>query len=387
MGKKIIRLTEADIENIVRKVIQEQEQIQNEFNFYGLGLFEIKGDELYFRYDESEEQVKIWEKGAAPSFKWVNNRFVPDGYLKTQFDLFYNNTQNRKIIRKIGGKEGFTLPNTRPLLNTKEHTSIPYIMLRDDGKLQGANTTIRAISKNLLKNTARLASYGAMDDELTRSRDGIAKFRETYVRLRRRDRGEQKNYKYAVVFRGFGLASNPIKPAPPKNTTPPKNIKLSLSLQDVFKFDEINFKNESEAMTKINDFAKEIQNNIENEKHGELFRRQMNAKLARNPILGYASIDGDPEGDVPEDKGYGPCSGQKRKDYNKCLSEARAKRVADMLNDKFSDDNMINFKYEGMGETDQLSDPKGKKWPDYKPNETGENRRIVLDLGEFTLSV
>jgi len=384
MGKKVIRLTEADIENIVKKVIQEQEQIQNEFNFYGLGLFEIKGDGLYFRYDESEEQVKIWEKGAAPSFKWVNSRFVPDGYLKTQFDLFYNNTQNRPIIRKIGGKEGFTLPNTRPLLNPKKYTSIPYIMLRDDGKLQGANTTIRAISKNLLQDTARLTSYGAMDDELTRSRDGIAKFRETYVRIRRSDRGDAKKLKYAVVFVGFGLVSNPIKPAPPKNTTPPKNIKLSLSLQDVFKFDEINFKNESEALSQLDNFVKQINDYIA--EYGDLFREKMKEKLDIKPILGYASIDRN-----PSDKEIGKLPGCQGKttngEYNKCLSNMRAKKVADYLNSKFKNDEMINFKYKGMGGTDQLSEPKGKKWPKYKPNETGENRKIILDLGEFRLSV
>jgi len=378
MGKRVIRLTEADIENIVKKVIKEQNQNEfNEFKFGNVnmgGLFQIKGNELWFRLNESEEPIKIWDTNAVPTFKVENNQFVPDGYLKIQYDLFFNYTNEndvfnrRRAIIDVGGNQKFTIPNTRQVSE-----NIPYIMLRDDGKLQGMTTEVRVISKNLLQDTARLGSYGVVVDKLNKSRENVAKFRETYVNVRR-DR-------FAVVFRGFGLVARPITPTPP-----PENIKLSLNLQDVFKFDTIDFEN-PEAESKINEFAQQIKNGINDERYGDSFRRQMNAKLARNPILGYASIDGDPEGDVPENKGYRPCSGQKRKDYNKCLSEARAKRVADILNEKFSDDNMINFKYKGMGETDQLSDPKGKKWPDYKYNETGENRKIILNLGEFRLRV
>ena len=375
MRKRVIRLTEADIENIVKKVIKEQNQ--NEFNKFEFGnvamggLFQIKGNELWFRLNESEEPIKIWDTNAVPTFKVENNRFVPDGYLKIQYDLFFNYTNENDVFSRrtdiigVGGNQKFTIPNTRQVSE-----NIPYIMLRDDGKLQGMTTEVRVISKNLLQDTARLGSYGAVDDKLDKSREGVAKFRETYVKVR----GDI----FAVVFRGFGLVARPITPTPP-----PENIKLALNLQDVFKFDEINFKNESEAEVQLDNFVKQINDYIT--KYGDLFRRQMNAKLARNPILGYASIDGDPEGEVPQGSGYEACSGQKRKDYNKCLSEARAKRVADMLNKKFSGDNMINFTHQGMGETDQFD--KGKKWPDYKPNETGANRRIVLNLGEFTLSV
>lgn len=380
MGKRVIRLTEADIENIVKKVIKEQNQNGfNQFKFGNVamgGLFQIKGNELWFRVNESEEPIKIWDTNAVPTFKYENKQFVPDGYLKVQYDLFFNYTNEnnvfnrRRAIVAVSGNQKFTIPNTR-----KGSENIPYIMLRDDGKLQGMTTEVRVITKNLLQNTAMLGSYGAVgiDDKLTKSREDVAKFRETYVKVRRDE--------FGVVFRGIGLVARPITPTPP-----PENIKLALNLEDVFKFDTIDFEN-PEAESKINEFAQQIQNGINDERYGDSFRRQMNAKLARNPILGYASIDGKSDGYVPENKGYRPCSGQKRKDYNQCLSEARAKKVADMLNDKFSDDNMINFKYKGMGETDQLSDPKGKKWPKYKPNETGENRRIVLDLGEFKLSV
>lgn len=375
MAKRIVRLTEADIENIVKKVISEQNQ--NEFNKFKFGnvamggLFQIKGNELWYRLNESEEPIKIWDTNAVPTFKVENNQFVPDGYLKIQYDLFFNYTNEndifsrRRAIIDAGGNQKFTFPNTRQVSE-----NIPYIMLRDDGKLQGMTTEVRVISKNLLQDTARLGSYGAVDDKLDKSRKGVAKFRETYVKIRRDE--------FAVVFRGFGLVATPITPTPP-----PEKIKLLLNLDDVFKFNTIDFENPAQAEAKITEFIESIKKY--KDQYGDLFRRQLNAKLYRNPILGYASIDGYSEGNVPEGKGYVPCSGQKRKDYNQCLSEARAKKVADILNDSFSDDNMINFKYKGMGETDEFD--KGKKWPDYKYEETGANRRIVLELDDFTIRV
>lgn len=53
------------------------------------------------------------------------------------------------------------------------------------------------------------------------------------------------------------------------------------------------------------------------------------------------------------------------------------------MNDSFSDDDMITFRHEGKGETDSFD--KGKKWPDYEPDETGKNRRVVLKLKGFKL--
>jgi hypothetical protein len=246
---------------------------------------------------------------------------------------------------------------------------IYFYSLDENGAIHGDCSTVIQVNRKTLKDEGRLSALLAYDGDLPKmSKDRSITFGDTYVQVKRNVN--------LLAARSLGPALRVSKP----DTS--EVIRLTLNLEDIFKFDTIDFEN-SEAEVKINDFAKEIQNEIE--KHGESFRRQMNAKLARNPILGYASIDGDPEGEVPQGSGYVPCSGQKRKDYNKCLSKARAKKVADMLNDKFSNDEMINFKHKGMGETDRFD--KGKKWPDYKSNETGANRRIVLDLGNFTLRV
>jgi outer membrane protein OmpA-like peptidoglycan-associated protein len=378
MAKKVIRLTEADVQKIVDKIILEQNEKTSYFEL-GPEILSIgPGNKLYISYVKDKLVTPLMningilsEFSVNPKTKFILNKGFKDNMsrLNTTWRAF---TTDEKPMQ-----HSFDKTVSADALDYRFIALTPQ-GFEDAGLPRIYTAKIKLVKKNDAEDILEKYTETTFEEGLRpytyisvnrKGNDSI--FGERYIYYLKLYPGRRPGRKYSTD--GGGEITKPIK--------------LSLNLEDVFKFDEINFKNESEAMTKINDFAKAIQNNIENEKHGELFRRQMNAKLARNPILGYASIDGDPEGNVPEDKGYGPCSGQKRKDYNKCLSEARAKRVADMLNDKFSDDNMINFKYEGMGETDQLSNPKGKKWPDYKPNETGENRRIVLDLGEFTLSV
>ena len=369
MGKRVIRLTEADIENIVKKVIKEQSSNYT-VNCPSGGILKVKGNSLYWANDEESKEYKIWEVGTKPTYKIEGNSIVSTGLLNIQYQIFNENPNSRRSTMR--GMQGYgILPVQRSWETALLDNNIYFYSLDENGAIHGDCSTVIKVDKKTLNDKGRLSTLlalGSNGDLPKMSKDRTITFGDTYVKVKR-------NVNLLAV-RSLGPALRVATP------DVPQVIKLALNLQDVFKVDSIEFE-KPEAEAKINEFAQQIQNGID--KYGDLFRRQMNAKLYRNPILGYASIDGDPEGDVPQGSGYESCSGQKRKDYNKCLSEARAKKVADILNKKFSDDNMINFKYKGMGETDQLSDPKGKKWPKYKPNETGENRKIILDLGEFKL--
>ena len=366
MRKRVIRLTEADIENIVKKVIKEQSSNYTVKCPSG-GILKVEGNSLFWANDENSQYYKIWEVGTKPSYKIEGSRIVSTGLLNIQYQIFNENPGSRTST--VRGMQGYGILPMQRSWETAVDNNIYFYSLDENGVIHGDCSTVIKVDRKTLNDVGQLTRLLAYDGDLPKiSKDRTITFGDTYVKIKR-----DVNL---LAVRSLGPALRVATP------DVPQVIKLALNLEDVFKFDTIEFE-KPEAETKINEFAQQIQNGID--KYGDLFKRQMNAKLARNPILGYASIDGDPEGDIPKGSGYEPCSGQKRRDYNKCLSEARAKKVADMLNDKFSGDNMINFRHQGMGETDQFD--KGKKWPDYKPNETGANRRVVLNLGEFRLNV
>jgi hypothetical protein len=88
-------------------------------------------------------------------------------------------------------------------------------------------------------------------------------------------------------------------------------------------------------------------------------------------VNAYASIDALSNFKVSGT--YKPCrkTGQLRKDYNKCLSQARAEAVVEYLktiaDGTFKD---INFVANGMGETNQFS---GLKWDNEKQPKTNSS--------------
>ncbi len=364
MAKKVIRLTEADIQKIVDKIILEQNQTKDYFTIGAGFVMNIgPGNKLYL------SELK-------------NNFSLP--YLNINGDLseFSVNPKTKSILNKgfknnvnwLNSKWGEFPTYEKPM--ERDDVDYAFVALTPQGfKGEGLPRVYTARIILVKKNDAKeiLENYTETTFE-----EGLRPY--TYISVNRKGNDSILGERYIYYLDLFPAPKPGTKYSTDGGGEITKPINLSLNLQDVFKFDTIDFEN-PEAEGKINDFAQQIKDYIQ--KYGNLFRRQLNAKLYRNPILGYASIDGDPKGDVPKGSGYGSCSGQKRRDYNQCLSEARAKKVADMLNDSFSDDDMITFRYEGKGETDSFD--KGKKWPDYEPNETGKNRRVVLKLKGFKL--
>ena len=154
-------------------------------------------------------------------------------------------------------------------------------------------------------------------------------------------------------------------------TATEKEFKLSFYIVDAFKFDEDNFSDEATAMGQVDKLVNDIKMGI-NRFGDELVKHIMNWEPK---IIGYASIDADPNEKITGK--YGACKSKpNRGEYNKCLSEFRAKKIADILNAKLEGTG-ITFGYVGAGETTKF----GPGWTKEKPTttkETAPNRRFVL---------
>jgi hypothetical protein len=106
-------------------------------------------------------------------------------------------------------------------------------------------------------------------------------------------------------------------------------------------------------------------------------------ELSSIEVLAYSSIDEDPEQTINYVVGRNAVEGcggtMKRKDYNQCLSQKRAEKIAGELNRQLPD--FPDFIGKGMGETDKFAP--GKKWPKASKQETLPNRRFDVVLPNY----
>lgn len=206
--------------------------------------------------------------------------------------------------------------------------------------------------------------------------DGLTPYNYIRVNRKGKPRKRGKFIYWMELYGGTKGGTSYGKPPEPEKLEP---ITLSLDLTDVFVFDTTEFTDKESAYKKMDDLANQIEQAM-----GKLkgFNQiDFINKISNTPILGYASIDRDPEAD---DIGKLPaCQSEKNNgDYNRCLSNERAKVVADYLNSKFKDNKNINFKYRGMGGTKKFNDV---GWPDStSSDQTRDNRRVVFNTGEIT---
>jgi hypothetical protein len=119
---------------------------------------------------------------------------------------------------------------------------------------------------------------------------------------------------------------------------------------------------------------------------GDLYQKYinfLNGKTKNIQVFAYSSIDDDPEQTIKYVVGQNAVEGcggtMKRKDYNQCLSQKRADKIATILNEKLPD--FPDFIGKGMGETDKFAP--GKKWPNANKEETLPNRRFEVNLPEY----
>lgn len=349
------------------KIISEQK-----VKLFGMGIFEISGNELFYRQDEKSEKVKIWEKNSADElvrFNYTNSIFEPTGVIKVQNDYIFSNPSNKSYAKKISNTSGGDRIFGGGDFTKRVSDYFYFFALNDKNQIVLNVSAVVSVTNKTIKdpNSTMNLNIANPTKNLVRTKGNEIVYKETYVRLRR-------NINCAIKV-GVLLATS-VEPDI-KN----KTINLSLDLVDVFDFDKLNFVNEISTNQKIDNFVNQVKNYSNT--YGENFRRQMNAKLINNPVLGYASIDTD-----PSDTQIGTLPGCQDKktngEYNNCLSEKRAKRVSDLLNEKLSDLDMIGgkFTYKGMGGTKLF----GPGYPEVKDEtKTGENRRVVFEISDIVL--
>jgi len=162
---------------------------------------------------------------------------------------------------------------------------------------------------------------------------------------------------------GFNVPIAPTKPATITVDT--------LVLQDMFNFNDDEFKNPDQVAQQIGTYVQEIKGYIQ--KYGQPF---IDGYKSKNPmVLGYSSMDGDPNQKITGD--YKPCAGAgSRQEYDMCLSRERSRKIAEELNKALPElGGAIKFK--GMGETTKW----GPGWTKEKPTipeQTAPNRRYLV---------
>lgn len=372
MGNKVIRLTEADIEKIVRNVLKEQQESQILPCPSG-GVFKLEGSSLFWANNENDKFYEIWEIGVKPTYKFQNNSVLPVGYLELQSRIFTDNSYQYQAMK------GANIAPKNYNWSNSVTDKIYFYSLDEEGNIHGDVTTVIKVGSNTVRNLDSLGNVLGSDGDLPeRSGDGTIVWGDTYVRV---------NGKVNLIaVRSLGNKLNYRAPSRTTTTRKPKPAieKLEMSLTDMFVFDTIDFVNDARAIEQINKFVAQLKQ-YDNEFNTEQNSFKNHIIKSEPKVYGYASIDNDPTEKITGK--FSPCKGKSTKsDYNKCLSQYRADKVTEIINDGLSGTGMDIFKSVGMGETDKFAP--GMKWPEVKDTKkTAPNRRVYTYIPPFTYRV
>jgi hypothetical protein len=170
----------------------------------------------------------------------------------------------------------------------------------------------------------------------------------------------------------MNLASIPLRLTSETAPIPEQPVAIStMAIGDLFTYNDISFKDPNIVDQQLGKFVQEVKNAAT--KYGQSFIDHI--KTQSPTVLGYSSIDGDPDQVIVGE--YKPCAGNKtRRDYDLCLSDQRAKVIADELNKRLPELGGA-IKSKGMGETTQFGPGWTKESPTV-PEKTAPNRRYVL---------
>jgi len=327
--KKIIRLTESDIYNLVKRVINEQENIDNNYNIPNTGIsFKIIDGQLY---------NVIFTKKGLPILKTALNGNLKD---------FKVNYKTKEIVDfEFNDNLDFTEENWDNIIDAKvqpmeyegDNLYKFIAIVPNDG------STRYDIGKPKVY-TARIVEE---DIELLKSK-GLKKSEDEiispYTYYKKRGVGY-----YIQLYPGVALTTynQPID----EPITPKKSFDLDISSPFVFDSTELT----PPAKIELEKFIKSLKDKFKN----------INSNVQ---VTCSSSIDNDPEGKI---------GNQKRKDYDMELSKRRAETIVNTLKDNLPGFK-LNFIPIGIGQTDQYA--KGKKWPNFNQNETAPNRRLIIKL-------
>ena len=344
MGKKIIKLTESELYNLVKRVLQEQENEDDSFYTIDGEAFKIKNGQLYHaKVDYETGHVKL-----VANFNGNVNDFkvIPD--LNTGGGTVVGDEFNKNVALATKNWPDLIRSNNSSL----QYKSIPFPVYMiipkpnnplDKLKLKGNEDRIGTPSVFSI-------SIGQYDKKLAdlykKSTDGTISF-DTYIK--------SGGYIYLLKTSPSDYITEHLrfgKDEPIEDT-------VELNIESPFKFNEVNLTDE--AQKEFIDFIKSIKTNY-SDATGDV------------EVISSASIDGDPEGKV--------ASGKTRKVYDMELSKKRAETIVSTLKNNLPGIK-LNFIPKGIGQTDQFAP--GKKWPEVtNQNETAPNRRLIIKLPQIT---
>jgi outer membrane protein OmpA-like peptidoglycan-associated protein len=350
MGKKIIKLTESELYNLVKKVLQEQEEKEEEIDesFYKLGsefYFKINQNYLYSIVDVADGQQWKYVNGDLYNFKvnYKTKELVSDYGWGLNFELTDKYWPDL-YSSSVGGEPLVPLQNAN--MDYKFVAMAP-----NDRRLPSPTDKSKVGSPTLYTAKIIKQDLSLLKGRYEESKDDTIS-PVMYV----------KKGGYGILIQLFPGASAKYfsnKPTPETPEDTPEDTPFELNIESPFRFNETNLTDE--AKQEFKDFIKSIKTNY-SDATGDV------------EVISSASIDEDPEGKLK--------TGQKRKDYNMDLSKKRAETIASLLKNSLPGIK-LNFIPKGIGETDQFA--KGKKWPDVTDeNQTAPNRRLIIKLPQIT---
>ena len=208
-------------------------------------------------------------------------------------------------------------------------------------------------------------------------------------------------YSHAVGFDGMTVTSETkgfSEPTVPDDQLP-ASIDLKIEAEDPFAYDQADLTDKGKLVLddlfkKISDVKKDYGIEVE-----EAYKKFLKSKAII--VRAYSSIDA--SSNFPDGGGYAGCSQYgkgkgPRKEYNKCLSQARAEKVVEYLKSKGGILSELKYEPIGMGETNKFSNlvwseanetfPKNaKKSMDKKnPNgsdKTAPDRKFFVSIPNF----
>jgi len=157
---------------------------------------------------------------------------------------------------------------------------------------------------------------------------------------------------------------------------------IGLDLVDVFNYDTTDIKDQAKYDEAISKFSEDLNQGIQSIRG---YKEFLNGQKTLT-VYGYASQDNNPSEKVSGK--YSNCKGHgngTRGDYNMCLSDYRAKKVAEDLQTVF--DNVgVNVTIRGVGKGETTKFGKGDGWKDGKKDDESNlspNRRITFSTPKY----
>ena len=335
MGKKIIKLTESELYNLVKRVLQEQEEDNSYYTIGDTGInLKIINGKLY--------QVSLDENNNIKQFIPLN------GVLS---DFKYNIKTQQVVGEDYEYNVNLTDENFQEIINNGaapiQYKNLDFAFLAivpNDAASKNAPVGVPIVYGGSIQELP--GDYFKKDRRYEESKDGIISTNMYY-----RTGGKAYRIQFYPGKYNTSYISN-------EYNDEQINVPIELNIESPFKFDSIQLTDE--AQKEFNEFIQSIKSNYSNVT-GDV------------EVISSASIDGDPEGKV--------ASGQKRKDYDMDLSKKRAQSVVSILKNSLPEIK-LNFIPNGIGQTDQFAP--GKKFPDVKDvNQTAPNRRLIIKLPQI----